>query len=194
MKLSGLARATKRRSYLEIAQNENGTQYLSFGCAIYPLDGFPYVNDKYELGALLGLSRAKMDEKYTYRETPITNHDLYGYDIADCIEGGEVQVKRWPMEITYLGTTVEPWVSPDGELDLVNPELLTPIMDEINKGEYIGFFRRTSKDGQNYYVVKSGMYLRALLLPTRVQRSFIDKMKQIIRMLPEKNIVEEPKE
>lgn len=193
MKLSGLTRAVKKRRYLEIAQNESGTQYLSLGCAIYPLDGFPYVNDKYELGALFGLSRAKMDEKYTFRETSIVNHDLYGYDIADCIEGNEIQVKRWPMEISYLGQTTEPWVSPEGELDLVDPELLAPIMDEINNGEYIGYFRRTSKDGQNYYVVKSGMYLRAVLLPTRVWRDFVDKMKQIIRMLPEKNIMEEPK-
>lgn len=193
MKLSGLARVAKKQLHLGIAQNESGVQYFQIGCAIYPMDGFPYVNDKYELGTLLGLSKAKVDEKYIYRETAIVNHELYGYDIADCIEGDEIQVKRWPMEITYLGETVEPWVSPEGELDLVNTGLLAPIMDEINNGEYIGFFRRTTNDGQNYYVVKSGMYLRAVLMPMKVRRDFIDRMKQIVRMIPEKNIMEEPK-
>ena len=38
-------------------------------------------------------------------------------------------------------------------------------MDELKNGQYMVWYRRTMKNGNPYYVLKSGMYLRMAVLP-----------------------------
>lgn len=47
----------------------------------------------------------------------------------------------------------------------INTKQLEPIMDELKNGQYMAWYRRTMHNGNPYYVLKSGMYLRIAVMP-----------------------------
>ena len=53
-----------------------------------------------------------------------------------------------------------------GTVGFVDVAQLAPVKDELNRGQYLVFYRRFAKDGRPYYVLKDGMVLRLAVLPT----------------------------
>lgn len=47
----------------------------------------------------------------------------------------------------------------------INERQMEPIMDELKNGQYMVWYRRTMSNGNPYYVLKCGMYLRMAVLP-----------------------------
>lgn len=52
-------------------------------------------------------------------------------------------------------------------------------MDELKNGQYMLWYRRTMKNGNPYYVLKCGMYLRMAVLPVVLDDVFAAALDEI---------------
>lgn len=94
-------------------------------------------------------------------------NDLYevtGISMDD-VSGEEIPCKRAPIGFTYAGMQLLVLRDERGGIAGINTKQMEPIMDELKNGQYMARYRRTMHNGNPYYVLKSGMYLRIAVLP-----------------------------
>lgn len=83
----------------------------------------------------------------------------------DDVSGEEIPCKKAPIGFTYAGMRLLVLRDERGGIAGINERQMEPIMDELKNGQYMVWYRRTMKNGNPYYVLKSGMYLRMAVLP-----------------------------
>lgn len=94
-------------------------------------------------------------------------NDLYevtGISMDD-VSGEEIPCKKAPIGFTYAGMRLLVLRDERGGIAGINERQLEPIMDELKNGQYMVWYRRTMSNGNPYYVLKCGMYLRMAVLP-----------------------------
>lgn len=94
-------------------------------------------------------------------------NDLYevtGISMDD-VSGEEIPCKKAPIGFTYAGMRLLVLRDECGGIAGINERQMEPIMDELKNGQYMVWYRRTMSNGNPYYVLKCGMYLRMAVLP-----------------------------
>lgn len=91
-------------------------------------------------------------------------YEVTGISMDD-VSGEEIPCKRAPIGFTYAGMQLLVLRDERGGIAGINTKQMEPIMDELKNGQYMAWYRRTMHNGNPYYVLKSGMYLRIAVLP-----------------------------
>lgn len=129
---------------------------------------FDYVNENAdELKAAFGWTDKQLDEISCEVEELDVINDLYevtGISMDD-VSGEEIPCKKAPIGFTYAGMRLLVLRDERGGIAGINERQMEPIMDELKNGQYMVWYRRTMSNGNPYYVLKCGMYLRMAVLP-----------------------------
>lgn len=83
----------------------------------------------------------------------------------DDVSAEEIPCKKAQIGFTYAGMHLLVLRDERGGIAGINTKQMEPIMDELKNGQYMVWYRRTMKNGNPYYVLKNGMYLRMAVLP-----------------------------
>lgn len=144
------------------------TQYISDGITMVEIPrDFPALNDENEAAAVFGWTDKQLEEISCEVEGLDVINGLYevtGISMDD-VSGEEIPCKRAPIGFTYAGMQLLVLRDERGGIAGINTKQLEPIMDELKNGQYMVWYRRTMHNGNPYYVLKSGMYLRIAVLP-----------------------------
>lgn len=144
------------------------TQYISDGITMVEIPrNFPALNDETEAAAVFGWTDKQLEEIRCEVEGLDVINGLYevtGISMDD-VSGEEIPCKRAPIGFTYAGMHLLVLRDERGGIAGINTKQLEPIMDELKNGQYMAWYRRTMHNGNPYYVLKSGMYLRIAVMP-----------------------------
>lgn len=131
------------------------TQYISDGITMVEIPrNFPALCDENAAAAVFGWTDKQLDEISCEVEELDVINDLYevtGISMDD-VSGEEIPCKKAPMGFTYAGMRLLVLRDEHGGIAGINERQMEPIMDEL-------------KNGNPYYVLKCGMYLRMAVLP-----------------------------
>ena len=144
------------------------TQYISDGITMVEIPrNFPALNDENEAAAVFGWTDKQLEEISCEVEGLDVINGLYevtGISMDD-VSGEEIPCKRAPIGFTYAGMHLLVLRDERGGIAGINTKQLELIMDELKNGQYMMWYRRTMHNGNPYYVLKCGMYLRMAVLP-----------------------------
>lgn len=144
------------------------TQYISDGITMVEIPrNFPALNDENEAAAVFGWTDKQLEEiSCEVEELDVINglYEVTGISMDD-VSGEEIPCKRAPIGFTYAGMQLLVLRDERGGIAGINTKQMEPIMDELKNGQYMAWYRRTMHNGNPYYVLKSGMYLRIAVLP-----------------------------
>lgn len=186
MKLSGLAKMVKQELTCNVYYDEEVSDdfYVGTLSAIYCTTGFPRPLTRNQMGAMLGISEDTMNGKIVYNDIGwLRKNNTEGFDLNDNTED-EVCVKKLGVDIKCFGETFVPLVTEDeSSAGLIRWTQLAPIEDEIKGNGYIRYYKRKQADGSDYYVVKNGMRLRAVVMPYTLDEKTEAKLQSLVAML-----------
>lgn len=144
------------------------TQYISDGITMVEIPrNLPALCDENAAAAVFGWTDKQLDEISCEVEELDVINDLYevtGISMDD-VSGEEIPCKKAPIGFTYAGMRLLVLRDERGGIAGINERQMEPIMDELKNGQYMVWYRRTMKNGNPYYVLKCGMYLRMAVLP-----------------------------
>ena len=169
MKLSKLGKAAQSCMMLDLAVTEEA-EYASVRGATFVLpEELPRMGVVERLAAVLDIPESKRADIYMTTNEWDGAQAVGGIDLRDHA-AGELPVREVPLRLVRGGTELTPMLDSEGGLEMVDKSVLAPIEDELKNGEYINWFARRTAGGQRYYAVKDGFYLKAAVLPYRVDR------------------------
>lgn len=147
--------------------NEILTQWITDGRAAYPLSKLPEL-DADTFFAIASVSeKDKGKWKVTREYVPASMNFEDNDDTENRIE-----------KIGILINGLLPLATQKGCV-LIEPEYLAPLKDE---GDY-ELYERISSGGNLYIAVKTGLLLRAIILPVeRINEEFVEKIENILRL------------
>lgn len=158
------------------------TQYISDGITMVEIPrNFPALCDENEAAAVFGWTDKQLEEISCEVEELDVINDLYevtGISMDD-VSGEEIPCKRAPIGFTYAGMKLLVLRDERGGIAGINTKQMEPIMDELKNGQYMAWYRRTMHNGNPYYVLKSGMYLRIAVLPIVLDDVFAAALDEI---------------
>lgn len=144
------------------------TQYISDGITMVEIPrNFPVLCDENEAAAVFGWTDKQLEEISCEVEELDVINDLYevtGVSMDD-VSGEEIPCKRAPIGFTYARMHLLVLRDERGGIAGIDTKQMEPIMDELKNGQYMVWYRRTMSNGNPYYVLKCGMYLRMAVLP-----------------------------
>ena len=144
------------------------TQYISDGITMVEIPrNFPALCDENEAAAVFGWTDNQLGEISCEVEELDVINDLYevtGISMDD-VSGEEIPCKKAQIGFTCAGMRLLVLRDERGGIAGINERQMEPIMDELKNGQYMVWYRRTMSNGNPYYVLKCGMYLRMAVLP-----------------------------
>lgn len=158
------------------------TQYISDGITMVEIPrNFPALCDENAAAAVFGWTDKQLDEISCEVEELDVINDLYevtGISMDD-VSGEEIPCKKAPIGFTYAGMRLLVLRDERGGIAGINERQMEPIMDELKNGQYMVWYRRTMNNGNPYYVLKCGMYLRMAVLPIVFDDVFAEALDEI---------------
>lgn len=131
-------------------------QWLSDGCAVYPLFGVPHL-DADTVCTMYDISETKKDKTHFKHITGLPET----FDFGDIV-ASEKECGRIPIGVFAFGRNMMPFQCSTGAV-YFDATYFEPLKDSA-KG-MLKVFERMTASGESYYVVKEGMCLVALILP-----------------------------
>lgn len=144
----------KAANSLYVYEDNNGVQWLSDGSAIYPLHGVPRFEDADEICRTFDISEKKKDKMHFRWNYTMPS----GIQFTDFCENEEV-CNRAPVDLRD-GTI--PFFDSEKML-FMQAKYMGPIMDVPE--DDIEVYERKSTAGKPYFAVKSGLMLKAIIMP-----------------------------
>lgn len=154
MKVSKVIELCKRNHVLCLYDDPEGVQWISDGCALYPLWGLPTFDDS-SIKASYDISDKLWEKMQFHRQYGVPK----GYDLAD-LPGEERRAERMPLWIRYAGVSAVPYIVSTG-VAWMDSAYLTPFGTE----ERLEVWERRTEDGRLYFAVKIGLELSAVVMP-----------------------------
>lgn len=148
------------------------TQWISNGCACWPVDGLPYLELDH-ITRIMELTDKQMD-KMSLQKQPAPQT----LDFSDAAPG-EVLLDPERIAFSWSGKILQP-VSCGAKTYLIDRSLLEPIVAEYDNTE---LWMRRSTDGGVYFAVKAGMMLVGMVLPVKTDDGMPELLGQIARQL-----------
>lgn len=168
MKFKDIAAMCCRRKYVELyTDEESGERFVSDGTAVFKLEGMPIVSVD-ELLRLFSVDD-KQKRSWFYEESAVPDFLC----LADNAPEQLVENFSDFLVLNLLGNELVPVRGRRGIL-LLNRQYLKP----FEKGDYIKFFERECM-GRKYIAVKDGFELKAVILPFRVEKDFVERLEDI---------------
>lgn len=171
-KISSLCSKTK--SYvLYDKQDSTGknTQWLGDGCAAYPLNGLPQLDED---------SLCKMfDITEKQRDSMVISRRAWDERInADDTDPRETVVEEMELGITCKGRELIPLMGRDGII-FIDSKYISPLEDEMGMLE---MYERKTDNGQTYIVAKAGLLIWAVIFPVEpVNDKFVNQLQDMLR-------------
>ena len=153
MKIKPIESIIKNKKSIQIRVEEEGVQWLGDGCAFYPLNGFPKLNEE-TIFRFLDVPKDKQN-KFTYSEGEFP----IGFPLRDNMPG-EKLLKRSEIRIVANGVKLLPLYTDSGVI-FINERYLAPFTDEENGFE---LYERKGIE-QTIIAVKTGFLLAGLIAP-----------------------------
>ena len=165
MKLKKLAQVCKKTRCITIFEKTEEyveQQYISDGCAVYPIYGLP-VLDREALLTIFDIEHSKWDDwTVSRRAAPDSRYiNLEDYDET------EVPIRHLFPPVIYRDRQLMLCDLGDGEIMMVDSDYLEPVSDGVSREFYV----RTGENGSKVLAVKDGLMLTAVILPMSLQHS-----------------------
>lgn len=151
MKYQKISKFIKKRKLLFIG-SYGGEQWISDGCAAFPILGMPKMNDN-EILTFLGFSD----------DDGIHVHDLPFEDRLTDTADGEELIKDFGPIILSRDSELQSLYTSLGAL-LINSAYIAPLYSHKGEGE-LRYYLRLDRDHSPIIAVKKGLYLIALIYP-----------------------------
>lgn len=159
MRIKDIIALCKRRGTLAIWEDfTNDMQWISDGCAAYPLIGCPKFDEE-TICKTFNIT-AKQREKIKFTHTPLPKTMCFADTVSD-----EYAVHRSPLSLIHGGKCVTPYETTAG-VEFIDNAYFRPVSDMPPDMFYI--FERHMINGQMYFAVKCGLFLVAVILPCTV--------------------------
>lgn len=144
-------------------------QWIGSNGAIYPLHGFPEMNED-NVFAWLGIPEKKR-KGFTFTRIP---EYIKEYDFGD-VSDGERPILRGNITINTSSRSLEPLRTTVGVVFL-DKAYLKPF------GDGATFFERKSASGRVYIAIKEGLLLKGIILPSMMEEQFTYELLEIARL------------
>lgn len=152
MKYQKISKFIKKRKLLFIGSSAGGEQWMSDGCAAFPIIGMPKMNDN-EILTFLGFSD---DDNISISDFPFEN------SLTDTADGEEL-IKDFGPVILSGNNELQSLYTSLGAL-LINSAYITPLYTQKGEGE-LRYYLRLDRNHTPMIAVKKGLYLIALIYP-----------------------------
>ena len=173
MKIKKAFDICKKAKTIILYRNRLGdVQMLSDGVAIYPLDSLPELDEEFicQLYDINDKQREKI--RFTIDEPLPFDYEFADTDPAETV----TQIMDFSIKMDGCGVLL-PIVTESG-LKFINNIYLTPFSD-TDSGD-IHYFLRQTPDGREYFAVKVGLLLYAIITPVNIiNPPFVDKLYQL---------------
>lgn len=183
MKIKAVEKLCRAQRCMTLVGTEAGSQWIGVGMAIYPLYGFPQMDENSVFAWMDVPEKKRKDFSFRYEcELPEP------FDFSDSCDGERILIRMNYSFNTSFGC-MEPINVSEGVIYL-DSAYLKPF------GEGALLYERRSKSGRIYIAVKEGLLLKGIILPMRIERSFAEDLLDIARqtMLAKNYIVSEETE
>lgn len=167
-----ISMCTKRKCFClhdQHIQREHITQWIGDGFTMYPLEGFPLMNED-SLCAMFDITE-KSSEKISF----------YHEDLPDtiCLEdtvAEEQPIDKLDSSIMLDGEIFIPYFCENRPF-LVKKEYLLPLED---MQDYLQMYERKTDTGTSYMVAKVGLLLKAVIIPENIiDGKLLEEMKRL---------------
>ncbi|MGN0656085.1 MAG: hypothetical protein ACI4KR_04770 [Ruminiclostridium sp.] len=152
MKYQKISKFIKKRKLLFVGRSAGGEQWISDGCAAFPIIGMPNMNDN-EILTFLGFSD---DDNISVYDLPCEDR------LTDTADGEEL-IKDFGPVILSRDNELQSLYTSLGAL-LINSAYITPLYTQKGEGE-LRYYLRLDRNRAPMIAVKKGLYLIALIYP-----------------------------
>lgn len=160
MKLKKIVKLCKDAGVLTIYNDRTrDIQWISDGHAVYPLQGCP-VFDEGSFCSTFEINDKQRDKMHITIQDELPEH----LDFGDS-DNFETVVEELPLYVSYSAFDVVAFKTESG-IEFVKREHLAPLGDYSSRD--LMYFLRTTKHGVNYFVVKNGFELAAVIMPVKI--------------------------
>lgn len=167
-KIAALCKSSKEVLLLD---QEDGTQWVGTGVALYALDEMPTLGERSictvldippEKAGEMNVQRKEFPETYSTEETEVGERALQ-FDMDNFI--------------TFEGRTMLPCFFGE-EILFIQPKYLGPLEDS----EMLALSVRRAANGERYIVAHDGLFLTAILMPIEPRKRALDWMERLYRL------------
>lgn len=159
------------RLFDKISENGEIVQWMGDGCAAYPLNGLPILDEE-TLCAVFDISEKQLKNTSIRR---LTMPDVLNVGDTD---PDERVLKDDDFSITYGGTEVLPLRTRTGII-FIQKKYLAPLEDVL---DVVQLYERVTPDGQTYVAAKAGLLIAAVIFPYSViNEKFVTRLEEITR-------------
>lgn len=181
MNMQKMGKLCKDNMKLKLYQ-KGCTQYISDGITMVQTPrNFPTLRDENEAAAVFGWTDKQLEEiSCDVEDLDVINglYEVAGISMDD-VSGEEIPCKKAPIGFIYAGMRLLVLQDELGGIAGIDTAQMAPVVDELKKGEYMAWYKRTMKNGKPYYVLKSGMYLRMAVMPVLFDDTFAAALDEI---------------
>lgn len=167
MKLSKYAKLVKRGGHCLLCHVAGSGIWLGTKYGVYRADGLPESVDSETILTILDFDTAAAQKITVNEEWFDSTRDMNGMNLSDN-SGLDVAAKRYPLSVIYKGAYASGLICDDQELVFYSDNLLSPVLDIIQKSEYAEIVVRVMKSRQRYVVVRDGMQTIAGIMPMKI--------------------------
>ena len=176
MKIKNIAAICKKTKQIVLfnKRDDDGdtiAQYISDGCAVYPISGLPELDEESILTIfdVPEKDREKWFVKYAAMPREINFED---------IDANEKPVIEGNLSIVFAGTTLKPLQTRRG-LVFIESRYLSPVSDVL---DVLSLYERFTPSGTPYIVAKAGFLLQAVIMPRDVINvQFVERMQGLAK-------------
>ena len=159
------------RLFDKISENGEIVQWMGDGCAAYPLNGLPILDEE-TLCAVFDISEKQLKNTSIRR---LTMPDVLNIGDTD---PDERVLKDDDFSIIYGGTEVKPLKTRNGII-FIQRKYLAPLEDVL---DMVQLYERERPDGQSYIVAKTGLLIAAAIFPySVVNEKFVTRLEETAR-------------
>ena len=159
------------RLFDKISENGEIVQWMGDGCAAYPLNGLPILDEE-TLCAVFDISEKQLKNTSIRR---LTMPDVLNIGDTD---PDERVLKDDDFSIIYGGTEVKPLKTRTGII-FIQQKYLAPLEDVL---DVVQLYERVTPDGQTYVAAKAGLLIAAVIFPYSViNEKFVTRLEEITR-------------
>lgn len=164
MKLAKFAKQVEKGAYVKLWLSPDGEPaFLASAYAAFLVTKFPAIKDADQLATVLDIPPEKW-EGVCAEIGRMNGHMLDMLDMRDNVPDEKIAVRRsFGIEDGIIVTDGQ-----DQRVTFIDTALLAPIQDEMRKHEeQITYWRRETKNGMPYIVIKEGMFLAGAVMPAQ---------------------------
>ena len=159
------------RLFDKISENGEIVQWMGDGCAAYPLNGLPILDEE-TLRAVFDISEKQLKNTSIRR---LTMPDALNVDDTDPAERA---LSDDDFSIIYGGTELKPLKTRNGII-FIQQKYIAPLEDVL---DVVQLYERVTPDGQSYIAAKAGLLLAAVIFPYKVvNEKFVTRLEEMAR-------------